>query len=188
MSDPPFAYLTPEARDRVEIDQMLHAAGWVVQDAKAVNLSASRGVAVREFVMKPPHGRADYLLFLDGRPVGVIEAKKEGETLTGVEWQSMKYVDGVPDELVSATASGSVAPRSRSIPSISSGGKRSDSYPNVEGSIPSRPMPENRLTNGTQGVDRARRQALAPPLANAQADDRPRPTPSSAPSSSTRAR
>ena len=61
-----------------------------------MNLAAARGVAVREFVMKPPHGRADYLLFVDGKAVGVIEAKKEGETLTGVEWQSAKYVDGVP--------------------------------------------------------------------------------------------
>ena len=43
-----------------------------------MNLSAARGVAVREFVMKPP-GRADYLLFLDGRAVGVVEAKKEGD-------------------------------------------------------------------------------------------------------------
>jgi type I restriction enzyme, R subunit len=68
-------YLTPEARARVDIDRMLEAAGWAVQGASAVNLSASHGVAVREFVMKKPHGRADYLLFLDGRAVGVIEAK-----------------------------------------------------------------------------------------------------------------
>ncbi len=45
--------------------------------------------------MRSPHGRADYLLFLDGAAAGVIEAKKEGETLTGVEWQSAKYVDGL---------------------------------------------------------------------------------------------
>ena len=51
--------------------------------------------------MKPPHGRADYLLFVDGRAAGVVEAKKEGETLTGVEWQSAKYVDGLPDEMPS---------------------------------------------------------------------------------------
>ena len=55
------AYLTPEARARVEIDRMLDGAGWAVQNAAAVNLAASRGVAVREFVMKAPHGRADYL-------------------------------------------------------------------------------------------------------------------------------
>ena len=73
-----------------------------VQDAKAVNLAASRGVAVREFVMKRPHGRADYLLFLDGRAAGVVEAKKEGETLTGVAWQTGKYLDGLPDEIPTA--------------------------------------------------------------------------------------
>ena len=52
-----------------------------------MNISASRGVAVREFVLDKPHGRADYLLFVDGKAVGVVEAKKAGATLTGVETQ-----------------------------------------------------------------------------------------------------
>ncbi len=56
--------------------------------------------------MKRPHGRADYLLFLDGHAAGVVEAKKEGETLTGVEHQSAKYVDGLPDELEPAVDGG----------------------------------------------------------------------------------
>src|SRR5207244_10236063 len=60
-TDPCLAYLTPEAKARVEIDRMLAAAGWVVQDYARVNLAAARGVAVREFVLAPPHGRADYL-------------------------------------------------------------------------------------------------------------------------------
>ncbi|HET9438023.1 MAG TPA: DEAD/DEAH box helicase family protein, partial [Gaiellaceae bacterium] len=102
MADGELAYLTPEAKARVEIDAKLAAAGWAVQDARATNLAAARGVAVREFVMKPPHGRADYLLFVDREAVGVIEAKKEGETLRGVQWQSAKYVDGVPDEVPTA--------------------------------------------------------------------------------------
>ena len=106
MSAEELAYLTPEARARVVIDRMLDAADWAVQHARAVNLLASRGVAVREFVLKPPHGRADYLLFLDGRALGIVEAKKEGETLTGVEWQSAMYVDGLPDELEPAVESG----------------------------------------------------------------------------------
>jgi type I restriction enzyme, R subunit len=101
-SDPNIAYLTPEAKARVQIDRMLAAAGWIVQDYARVNLSAARGVAVREFVLKSPHGRADYLLFVDGEAVGVAEAKKEGETLTGVAWQTAKYVDGLPDELPTA--------------------------------------------------------------------------------------
>jgi type I restriction enzyme, R subunit len=104
--NPEIAYLTPEARARLRIDAMLEAAGWTVQSAASVNLSASPGVAVREFVMKRPHGRADYLLFLDGRAAGIVEAKKEGETLTGVEWQSAKYVDGLPNELEAAIEGG----------------------------------------------------------------------------------
>jgi type I restriction enzyme, R subunit len=101
-SDPSVAYLTPEAKARVEIDRMLAAAGWAVQDYSAVNLSAARGVAVREFVLAPGHGRADYLLFVDGAAVGALEAKKEGETLTGVAWQTAKYVDGIPGDVPTA--------------------------------------------------------------------------------------
>lgn len=102
-------YLTPEAKARVEIDRMLAAAGWVVQSADKVNLRASLGVAIREFVLKQPHGRVDYLLFVDGRAVGFAEAKKEGEPLIGVEWQSARYVNGLPDEMPRAMA-GAVTP------------------------------------------------------------------------------
>ncbi len=101
MTDPE-TYLTPEAKARLKIDVMLAAAGWAVQDADRVNLSASRGIAVREFVLEPPHGKVDYLLYVDGAAVGVVEAKKEGETLTGVEWQNAKYVEGLPDDVPSA--------------------------------------------------------------------------------------
>jgi len=90
-------YLTPEARARMEIDRQLAAAGWSVQDYKHLNLGAGRGVAVREFVMRDGYEAADYLLFVDRRAVGVIEAKKAGTTLTGVEWQSAKYAGGLPD-------------------------------------------------------------------------------------------
>jgi type I restriction enzyme R subunit len=89
-------YLAREARARKKIDRQLSAAGWVVQGYKALNLSAGRGVAVREFVLDKPHGRADYLLFVDRQPAGVIEAKPVGTTLTEVEHQSGKYVAGLP--------------------------------------------------------------------------------------------
>lgn len=89
-------YLPREARARVEIDRQLSAAGWSVQSKDALNLSASPGVAVREFTLEPPHGRVDYLLFLDGQPAGVIEAKPEGTTLVEVEHQSGRYVEGLP--------------------------------------------------------------------------------------------
>lgn len=85
MTDGALAYLAPEAQARVQIDSMLARAGWVVQDAKRVNLAAGRGVAVREVILTPPHGRVDYLLFVDRKAVGVVEAKPEGATLTGVE-------------------------------------------------------------------------------------------------------
>jgi type I restriction enzyme, R subunit len=93
------AYLTAEARARVEIDRQLEAAGWVVQMAGEVTLGAGPGVAVREFVLEKPHGRADYLLFVDRKPVGAIEAKPMGTTLTEVELQSAKYSEGLPDEI-----------------------------------------------------------------------------------------
>lgn len=86
----------PEAAARQRIDAALEAAGWVVQDAEEVNLYAAPGVAVREFVMAPGHGYADYLLFVDQKAVGALEAKKAGHTLTGVEGQAHKYSEGLP--------------------------------------------------------------------------------------------
>jgi type I restriction enzyme R subunit len=79
-----------------QIDRQLAAAGWKVQSQKALNLSAGIGVAVREFTLEKPHGRVDYLLFLNGQPAGVIEAKPEGTPLVEVEHQSGKYVEGLP--------------------------------------------------------------------------------------------
>jgi RHS repeat-associated protein len=89
--------ITPEDRARENIDELLTGAGWIVQDKRATNLSAGRGVAVREFPLRPGHGEADYLLFVDGAPIGVVEAKKEGDTLTGVELQTTKYSEGIPN-------------------------------------------------------------------------------------------
>jgi type I restriction enzyme R subunit len=93
------ARLGPEDRARVQIDKLLADSGWVVQDAQRANLQAARGIAVREFVLLPPHGRVDYLLYVDGKVAGVIEAKPEGTPLIGVEPQSARYVDGLPEDL-----------------------------------------------------------------------------------------
>ena len=57
------------------------------------------GVAVREVPLESGHGTADYLLYVDGKVVGVVEAKPAGFTLTGVEVQSEKYSTGLPDGL-----------------------------------------------------------------------------------------
>ncbi|MCU1303597.1 MAG: type restriction protein res subunit [Candidatus Sulfotelmatobacter sp.] len=92
--------ITPEDRARQNIDKVLTDAGWAIQDKRQTNLNAARGVAVREFPLKQGHGEADYLLLVDGSPLGVVEAKKEGDTLTGVELQTTKYSEGVPDNLI----------------------------------------------------------------------------------------
>ena len=94
----PLGLLAPEARARVLIDAQLTAAGWSVQDRSGLNLFAAQGVAVREKIMAAGHGRADYLLYVDKRVVGVIEAKPAGTPLSGVEWQSAMYADGLPKE------------------------------------------------------------------------------------------
>ena len=95
----PSSYLTAEAKARLNIDRMLEASGWVVQDLKAMNLYAGNGVAVREFTLASGHGRTDYLLFVNQQAIGSVEAKPEGASLAGVEWQSLKYSDGVPSGL-----------------------------------------------------------------------------------------
>ena len=80
---------TPEALARKTIDALLGAAGWAIQDISTLNLSASRGVAVRE--MQSHGGPADYILFVDGKALGIVEAKKEGTTLSAVAEQSARY-------------------------------------------------------------------------------------------------
>lgn len=89
--------MTPEEEARQLIDELLEAAGWQVQDYKHVNLGAGLGVAVREFTLKT--GFADYMLFVDRRAAGVVEAKPVGTPLGGVDWQSDKYTIGLPDNL-----------------------------------------------------------------------------------------
>ena len=86
----------PEQQVRLEIDRLLLAAGWLVQDVAGVNLHIADGVAVLEFPLNPGHGFADYLLYVNGKACGVIEAKKQGATLTGVEVQSARYAQGLP--------------------------------------------------------------------------------------------
>jgi type I restriction enzyme R subunit len=86
----------PEEKARVGIDQALAEAGWRVQSLSEINIHAARGVAVREFPLQRGHGFADYLLYVSGKAVGAVEAKRKGETLTGVEVQTEKYSMGLP--------------------------------------------------------------------------------------------
>ena len=66
--------MTPEQKARLSIDKKLEQSGWTVQDLKQLNPMASLGIAVREFPTNT--GPVDYALFVNGKPVGVIEAKQ----------------------------------------------------------------------------------------------------------------
>jgi type I restriction enzyme R subunit len=92
-----FASLNPEEQARVLIDAQLVAAGWVVQDREAIDLVNHVGVAVREVIMEKWAGRADYVLYLNRKMVGVIEAKPQGTTLMAVQWQSHRYSKGLTE-------------------------------------------------------------------------------------------
>jgi type I restriction enzyme R subunit len=83
----------PEQEARKVIDRKLESAGWVIQNMTQLNPTASLGVAVREFPTST--GSVDYALFIDGKPVGVAEAKKsdEAENITSVEIQSARYAN-----------------------------------------------------------------------------------------------
>ncbi len=91
--------MKPEDKARREIDDLLSYCGWIIQEREQSNLSAGRGVAIREVPLQKPHGTVDYLLFVDGKAIGTVEAKPHGTTLRGVELQSAKYVAGLPPEL-----------------------------------------------------------------------------------------
>jgi type I restriction enzyme R subunit len=86
-----------EAQARTKIDQALQAGGWSVQRYRDFDPSASRGIALTEVPLNV--GTTDYLLLVDRKPVGIIEAKKSGTPLSGVAEQSGHYGDVLPDFL-----------------------------------------------------------------------------------------
>src|SRR6266699_1615905 len=87
---------SPEELAREKIDKLLTDCEWTIQNRSTINFSAARGVAIREALLKE-HDEVDYLLFVDGKAIGTVEAKPEGFTLTGVEEQSEKYGKGLLD-------------------------------------------------------------------------------------------
>jgi len=86
--------LQPEQQARKKIDRLLVQSGWAVQDYKKIDFRAGRGIAVREYPTES--GPVDYMLLVDKKPVGVIEAKREeeGHRITKVEEQSTRYATG----------------------------------------------------------------------------------------------
>src|SRR5438132_3134338 len=87
---------SPEELAREKIDKLLTECGWILQNRSTINFSAGQGIAIREALLKD-RDEVDYLLFVDGKAIGTIEAKPEGHTLTGVEEQSGKYGKGLLD-------------------------------------------------------------------------------------------
>jgi type I restriction enzyme R subunit len=83
--------MKPEEGARQNLDKQLTQSGWIVQRYKNINLSAGLGIAVCEYPTES--SPADYILFIDRKPVGVIEAKKEGHTLA-------RYITKLPDTLL----------------------------------------------------------------------------------------
>ncbi len=83
---------SPEQKARDQIDKLLLNSGWIIQDKSKINLGAGQGVTIREYQTNV--GPADYVLFVDKKPVGVIEAKKKEagiNLVTEVENQSIDY-------------------------------------------------------------------------------------------------
>jgi hypothetical protein len=85
----------PEEEARKKIDTLLEKAGWLIQDYRDLNLGAGVGAAVREYPLNT--GFADYMLFVERHAVGVVEAKPEGTTLSGVSEQTEKYLRNFPE-------------------------------------------------------------------------------------------
>ena len=81
----------PEQKAREKIDRLLNQCGWIVQDRDKINFGAGLGIAVREY--PTDSGPADYVLFVNRHPVGIIEAKRaeEGHRLTVHEDQAETY-------------------------------------------------------------------------------------------------
>src|SRR4030095_9605967 len=83
----------PEQVARDLIDSKLRTCGWVIQNRTKINLAAGIGVAIREYITDV--GPADYVLFIEGKPVGVIEAKRqeEAQNITVHEGQVEEYAE-----------------------------------------------------------------------------------------------
>jgi type I restriction enzyme R subunit len=93
-----------EATTRVLIDDQLRAVGWQVDSAVLRHSAGARpqpGKAMAIAEWPTASGPVDYALFIDGRCIGVIEAKREVKDVPGRLGQSKRYARGVeltPDQ------------------------------------------------------------------------------------------
>ncbi len=89
--------MTPEEKARIKIDQWFADAGWKVINREDYEPTCT-AVAIREGLLKG-NLEADYFLFINGRAVGVLEAKRE-ETdafASKVCGQATLYAKSVPN-------------------------------------------------------------------------------------------
>lgn len=96
---------TRQASTRVLIDDQLRAAGWIVDSALLRHANGARpeyGKAMAIAEWPTATGPVDYALFIDGRCIGVVEAKREVRDVPGRLGQAKRYATGIvltPDEL-----------------------------------------------------------------------------------------
>jgi type I restriction enzyme R subunit len=81
--------LKPEQVARRSIDRTLKGAGWLIQTKRDLNLQAAPAIALCETDVEG--GFADYMLFVDGKAIAVLEAKAAGTPLGAVSEQSGAY-------------------------------------------------------------------------------------------------
>lgn len=88
--------MKPEEKARVKIDQMFEDAGWKVVDRDFYSPTIT-AAAIREGLLEG-NREADYFLFLNGKAVGVLEAKRK-EVNVASDWvsdQAERYTRYVP--------------------------------------------------------------------------------------------
>ncbi len=89
--------MKPEEKARVKIDQMFEDAGWKVVDRDFYSPTIT-AAAIREGLLEG-NCEADYFLFINGKAVGVLEAKREEVDVASdiVCEQTIKYTRYVPE-------------------------------------------------------------------------------------------
>ena len=81
--------MTPEQEARLQIDRQLESSGWRVSKDKDAWRNGD-AVAIEEWIF--PNGiRADYLLFVDGKAIAVVEAKPSKTMMGGIHHQADQY-------------------------------------------------------------------------------------------------
>ena len=88
--------MLPEEKARIKIDQWFYDAGWEVVNRDQYT-PTSTAVAIREGLLKG-NLEADYFLFINGKAVGVLEAKREEVDVSSgiVSDQVVTYAKNIP--------------------------------------------------------------------------------------------